>query len=51
MANSITVGANATVNKSCLAENVVIAGSPAKIVKYDYPDWTDFNRRYKNSTK
>lgn len=49
IANGITVGANATVNKSCLIENTVLAGTPAKIVKHDYPDWTEFNKRIKTS--
>ncbi len=39
-----TIGANATVNKSFTEEHVVIAGSPATIVKRDYPNWLEFNR-------
>lgn len=39
IANNVTIGANATVNKSCSAENVVLAGTPAKIVKYNYTIW------------
>lgn len=40
IANNVTIGANATVNKSCSAENVVLAGTPAKIVKDNYTIWT-----------
>lgn len=43
VANNVTVGANATVNKSCLEENVIIAGTPATIVKRNYPCWLVFN--------
>lgn len=45
IADSITIAANATVNKSFSENNVVIAGVPAKIVKRDAPDWTVFNKR------
>ena len=44
IANNVTIGANATVNKSVEQEHVVIAGTPAKIVKTDYPNWVEFNR-------
>ena len=44
IANNITIGANATVNKSFEQENVVIAGTPARIVKTDYPSWIEFNK-------
>ena len=43
IANNVTIGANATVNKSFEQENVVIAGTPAKVVKTDYPNWLEFN--------
>lgn len=43
LANNITIGANSTVNKSFTTENVVIAGSPAKIVKEDASTWLNFN--------
>lgn len=43
IANNVTIGANATVNKSFEQEHVVIAGTPAKIVKTDYPNWIEFN--------
>jgi len=44
IANNVTIGANATVNKSITEENVVIAGSPAVIVKRGYPNWLEFNK-------
>lgn len=39
IANNITIGANATVNKSFLQENVVIAGTPAKVIKEYSDNW------------
>lgn len=39
IANSITIGANATVNKSFMNSNVTIAGTPAKVVKEDTLNW------------
>lgn len=39
IANGISIGANATVNKSFDQENVVIAGTPAKIVKENTSPW------------
>ncbi len=44
IANNITIGANSTVNKSFIEEGVVIAGSPAKIVKTQFPVWWENNR-------
>ena len=44
IADNVTIGADATVNKSCNQKNVVLAGSPASIVKEDYPNWTEFNK-------
>lgn len=44
IASNCTIGANATVNKSFEKEHSVIAGSPAKIVKEDYPNWLEFNK-------
>lgn len=41
IANNITIGANATVNKSFLQENVAIAGTPAKVIKENYKNWCD----------
>lgn len=42
-----TIGANATVNKSFEQEHVIIAGTPAQIVKSDYPNWLEFNKAKK----
>lgn len=42
--NNVTIGANATVNRSCEEEYVVLAGSPAKIVKRDMDNWLAFNQ-------
>lgn len=44
IANNTTIGANATVNKSIETEHCVVAGSPAKIVKENYPSWMEFNK-------
>lgn len=44
IADNVTIGANATVNKSFDKEHVVLAGSPAKIVKEDCPSWVEFNK-------
>lgn len=44
IADNITIGANSTVNKSFEKQNVVIAGTPATIVKENYPNWTEFNQ-------
>lgn len=43
IANNVVIGANATVNRSCERENVVLAGSPAKVVKEDVQTWIEFN--------
>ncbi len=43
LADNITVGANATVNRSYEEQNVVLAGTPARIVKRDYPVWWKTN--------
>lgn len=43
IADNVTIGANATVNRSCEVENVVLAGSPAKIVKENCNNWIQFN--------
>lgn len=40
IADNVTIGANSTVNKSCEIKNVIIAGTPAKIVRNDFPEWT-----------
>lgn len=42
--NNVTIGANDTVNKSFVEENVVIAGTPAVIVKRNCPNWVEFNK-------
>ena len=42
--NNITIGANATVNKNFDISNVVIAGSPANVVKENYDNWVNFNK-------
>ena len=39
IADNISIGANATVNKSFNEPNVVVAGTPAKIVKTNVPSW------------
>ena len=43
IADNITIGANATVNKSCEEQYVVLAGSPASIVKRNMDNWLVFN--------
>ena len=43
IADNVTIGANATVNRDCLDQNVVLAGSPAKIVKRNMENWISFN--------
>ena len=43
IADNTTIGANATVNKSFDTPNVIIAGTPAKIVKENTPNWLEFN--------
>lgn len=42
--NNVTIGANATVNTSCDISNCVLAGTPAKIVKTEMPNWLYFNK-------
>lgn len=44
LADNITIGANATVNRSCGQERVVLAGTPAKIVKENTNNWLEFNK-------
>lgn len=39
IADNISIGANATVNKSFKESNVVVAGTPAKVVKTNIPSW------------
>lgn len=45
ISDNVTIGANATVNRNCDRENVVLAGSPAMIVKENYPSWLEFNKK------
>ena len=44
IADGILVGANATVNKSFLERNCVIAGTPANVVKENCKAWNEINR-------
>lgn len=44
IANDVTIGANATVNRSCEKERVVLAGTPAAIVKENTNNWLEFNK-------
>ena len=39
IADNISIGANATVNKSFIENNVVVAGTPAKIVRKESVAW------------
>lgn len=41
IADNITIGANATVNKSFPESNVTIAGTPAKIIKQQTQSWIE----------
>lgn len=49
IADNVTIAANATVNKSCEVSNVVLAGTPAKIVKEKYDSWIIFNKLVKST--
>lgn len=44
IASNVTIAANATVNRSCEEEHVVLAGTPAKIVKENAQTWLEFNQ-------
>ena len=44
LADNVTIGANATVNRSCDKEGVVLAGTPAVIVKENVRNWLEFNK-------
>lgn len=44
IADNVTIGANATVNRDCMVENVVLAGTPATIVKENQPIWWILNK-------
>lgn len=39
IADNVTIGANATVNRSIEVENTIIGGTPAKILKYNTSVW------------
>lgn len=43
IADNVTIGANATVNKSFFQQNIVIAGTPAKVLKTNSQNWLQFN--------
>lgn len=43
IASNTTIAANATVNKTSLQENAVLAGSPAKVIKENFPVWWENN--------
>lgn len=43
IADGCYIGANAVVTKSCLEENAVLVGAPAKVVKYDPVCWWEKN--------
>lgn len=44
IADNVTIAANATVNKNCEVQNVVLAGTAAKVVKEKYNSWVVFNK-------
>ena len=44
IADNVTIAANATVNRSCEQNRVVLAGTPAKVVKENAQTWVEFNR-------
>lgn len=43
ISNNITIGGNATVNKNFEVENCAIAGTPAKVIKENFPTWLESN--------
>lgn len=49
IADNVTIGANATVNKSFLTPNCTIAGTPASIVKTNTVSWYDSKLKMKKS--
>lgn len=49
IADGISIGANATVNKSFEEKNVVIAGTPAKVVRQDALSWDKINLEKKQN--
>lgn len=44
IANNVSIGANATVNRNCEKERCILAGTPAIVVKEDTCNWIEFNR-------
>lgn len=44
IANNVTIGANATLCKSVLQENVAVAGTPAKIIKENMDTWNQHTK-------
>lgn len=48
IANNVTVGANATVNKDYKGEYMVLAGTPAKVVKENASNWVTLNNIFDN---
>ena len=44
IADNISIGANATVNKSFTEPNVVIAGTPASVVKRNTSSWNGIDK-------
>lgn len=47
IADNVSIGANATVNKSVLEPNSVVAGTPAKVVKTDVESWNGVKPQHK----
>ncbi len=43
IASNVTIGANATVNKSFITQHCTIAGTPAQVVKTNSANWLEFN--------
>ena len=44
IASNVTIAANATVNQNFDEEYTAIAGTPAKVVKINMPNWMQFNK-------
>ena len=47
IADNVSIGANATVNKSAFQPNSVVAGTPAKVVKTDVESWNGVKPQHK----
>ena len=45
--DNVSIGANATVNKSVFEPNSVVAGTPAKVVKTDVESWNGVKPQHK----